>query len=143
MLVYYVLAFLTSSATLFGVRQQENKEQSFLQAVRILTGLSFVGLVLSLVPVTLPPVLFLLIQLIAWSVFLWGLTIDKRWIAGFILGLGLLSVVPVIPVMSILSWGLLTAVPLSAILLHRNQPVIPIFAPPKIRSLQHLLYFFN
>ena len=136
MLVFYVLAFLTSSATLFGLRQQENKEQSFLQAVLILTALSFVGLVLSLVSVTLPTTLFLLIQLTAWSVFLWGIAIDKRWIAGFILGLGLLSVVPVIPVMSILSWGLLTAVPLSALLLHRKQPVIPIFAPPKIRSLQ-------
>ena len=136
MLVYYVLAFLTSSATLFVLRQQENKDESFLKVLSGLIGLGFVGLVFSLVPIAFPPILFLLIQLTAWSVFLWGLAIDKRWIAGFILGLGLLYLVPAIPVMAVLSWGLLTAVPLSAFLLHRKQPVIPIFAPPKIRSLQ-------
>jgi two-component system sensor histidine kinase VicK len=69
-------------------------------------------------------------------VFLWGLAIDSRWIAGFVVVGGLLFFIPSLPIMEILSWGLLTAVPLSAFLFLRKQPVIPIFAPTKTTSLQ-------
>lgn len=136
MLVFYVLALVTSSATLFVLRRQDYKEQSFLRILGVLIGLSFAGLVLSLVPVALPAVLFLIIQLAAWAAFLWGLSIDNRWIAGFVLVFGLLFFVPQLPVIEMLSWGLLTAVPLSVVLLLRKQPAIPIFAPTKMKSLQ-------
>ena len=136
MLVYYGLAFLTSSATLFVLRRQEYKEKSFLRILSILIGLSLTGLLLSVVPLILPPILFLLIQLTAWVVFLWGLSLDNRWIAGFVLVMGSLFFVPAIPVLNMLSWGLLTAVPLSAVFFLRKQPAIPIFAPTKMTSLQ-------
>ena len=107
MLVYYVLAFLTSSATLIVLRRQEYKEQYFLRILAVLIGLSLVGLLFSLFPVRLSSVFFLLLQLLAWALFLWGLSIDKRWIAGFVLAAGLLFFIPAIPVLDILSWGLI------------------------------------
>jgi PAS domain S-box-containing protein len=136
MLAYYVLAFLTSSVTLFLLRRQGYKEQSFLRILVVLMGLSFVGLVLSFISRSLPPVLFLLLQLVAWVLFLSGLAIDRRWIVGSVLVAGLLFFVPAIPMLDILSWGLLTAVPFSAIFLLQSQPAIPIFAPTKLSSLK-------
>lgn len=136
MLVYYGLAFLISIATLFVLRRQACKEETFIRILPVLMGLSFIGLILALIPLTVPSFLFLLIQLAAWAVFLWGLTINNRWIAGFVLVGGLLFFIPGIPVMEILSWGLLTAVPLAAFLFLRQQPAIPIFAPTKMTSLQ-------
>lgn len=136
MLVFYVLAVLTSSTTLWVLRRQGYKEPSFLRSLSALLGLSFVGLILALPLLTLPPFLFLLIQLIAWSIFLWSVAIDKRWIIGFVLIMGILFFVPTIPVLAILSWGLLTAVPLCAMLLLHQQPAFPIFAPTKRASWQ-------
>ena len=136
MLVFYVLAVLTSSTTLWVLRRQGYKDPLFLRGLIALIGLSFVGLVLALIPLTLPLIIFLFIQLAAWAIYLWALAIDKRWIAAFILTSGLLFFVPAIPVLTILSWGLLTAVPLCATLLLRKQPAIPIFAPTKRTSWQ-------
>ena len=74
MLLYYGLAFLISSATLFVLRRQECKEESFLRILPFLIGFSIFGLILALVPLNLPLVLFLFIQLAAWAVFLWGVS---------------------------------------------------------------------
>jgi PAS domain S-box-containing protein len=136
MLPYYALAFLTSSAMLIVLRRQEYKDQHFLRILIVLIGLSLVGLLFSVIPVWLSPVFFLLLQLFAWAVFLWGLSIDRYWIAGFVVAAGLLFFIPAIPVLDILSWGLLTAVPLSVVFMLRKQPAIPIFAPTKTPSLQ-------
>lgn len=136
MLVYYGLAFLISSATFIVLRRKEYEEQSFLRMLAGLIGLSLAGFVLSLFPIQMSPVIFLLLQFIAWVIFLWALSIGNRWIIGFVLAASLLFFVPAVPVLDILSWGLLTAVPLSAMLLHRKQPVIPIFAPTKTTTLQ-------
>ncbi|MFO7682186.1 MAG: ATP-binding protein [Chloroflexota bacterium] len=132
MLVFYLLAFLTSSITLLVLRRQGFKERSFLNAIYVLVGLNALGLVLSLAVGPLPPTIVLILQLIAWTVFLWGLSIDGRWLAGFVLLLGLLSFLPGLVGLELLSWGLVTAVPLAAVMLNREQPVIPIFAPPKM-----------
>ncbi len=137
MLVFYGFAFLTNCITLFVLRRKGYKEQTFLHSLALLIGLSAVGLILALIPNNLSEIPFLVIQIAAWVIFLWGLALfERRWLAATAVLASLLYFVPMMPVLEILSWGLVTAVPLAALLLHQKQAAIPIFAPTKMTSLQ-------
>lgn len=138
-LVYYALSFLVASALLFVLRRRQDARHNQLQYA--LLGLVFASVAGGLLVYVQPPgliVYMLILQLVSWGLFLWGLGLTwQMWGAGLVV-LGVVAFLPPLPGWEILSWGLLTAVPLTIFTIIRQSatPNIPIFTSTKITPYQ-------
>jgi PAS domain S-box-containing protein len=143
LLTFYALSFLMAAGSLFVLWQRREARHDHLR--KALVGLLIISLVGGVAAYAQPPgaaMYLLLLQLIAWGVFLWGLEIAWRFWGLILLVLGILGFWPALPGWEILSWGLLTAVPLSTfVTLRQTTPTaIPIFAPTKAAPYQQPAY---
>lgn len=131
--VFYLLFSLVTAVALLALRRPATRKA---RLKRVLPGLLAIGLIgggLSLIQTTLPATTFVLLQLLAWGLFLWGVLTDWRLGGVVFFVLLALAFIPGSPAAGVLSWGLLTAVALTLYHALANQPAatIPIYAPGK------------
>lgn len=68
-------------------------------------------------------------HLLSWGLLLWGMELAVPWIAALLLAAFILAWLPFFPLLDLLSWGFITAMPLAAIAFLRQRPYVPIIAP--------------
>ncbi|MCB8982984.1 MAG: PAS domain S-box protein [Ardenticatenaceae bacterium] len=136
--IYYVLSFVVTAVTLALLWRQDTRQSRLRNA---LLGLLLVSAAGGGLAYWQPPgvlVYLLILQLLGWALFLWGAAVPRlAWGLG-LLFLTIVALLPQLPGWQILSWGLLTAVPLAAYFTwHQSaSPAIPIFAPAKMTPFQ-------
>lgn len=99
----------------------------FVRALYLLLVLDVLGGVNGYFSLINTPIVLIIGQAIAWVVLLWGLGLELALLGGVFVAILVSSYIPFIPVLDLLMWGFLTAVPLSA-LAYARQRYLPILA---------------
>jgi len=138
-LIYYALFFLLTAVSFFILwRRQDGRHSPLGKALLGMMAVSLIGGLVAWIRPSGTATYLRLLQLVGWGVFLWGLRLSWRVWGLSLLLLALAAFLPFLPGQMILSWGLLTAVPLG-IFTKLRQPAssaIPIFAPTKVTPYQ-------
>jgi hypothetical protein len=110
-LQYYDITFFVLIAIAFWLRRQGRGRSRFARALYILIGLQLLGIALSLIiPFPLPGNwLVLAVQLVAWAVLLWGISLDGRFILGLVVVAILAAFFPTYHLHSFLAEGFVMA----------------------------------
>lgn len=127
MWVFYLLSSLIVIANLYWLWRQAQSHTRPFYVLGAILGIAVLGGILT----TFWPEFWLIggIQLVALGVLLWGNKVDERWIAAvLVLGLLLLLFFP-FPMVELLTWGLITAVPFTTFYFLRSRSTIPIITP--------------
>ena len=123
---YFALLLIIIFITAGWLWQQGRQRDRMVVALLGLTVLATVGLVLSFANLEPDPRLVLGWGLLAWGLLLWGARL--RWVYGLALlvAVTLFYVLSLLPALDLLAWGLVTAVPLTAVIsVQRKKVSIP------------------
>lgn len=136
--LYYTFTLFVLIVTVWQLWRQGRIHSRFARALYVLVGLQLVGILLTGTPLASLPGVWpmMVLQIAAWGCLLWGLRVPWH----FTLRLAALTAVallfPVFPTQQLLTWGLVTAVPLAAVADLRQRVSFPVFAATSMS--QHL-----
>lgn len=129
-LQFYSATFITLIAVILILLRQGRKNNPFIHALYVLLGLQLVGLASSFLVGTIIPDVWLVIglQVVAWSILLWGLGLDGRLNIIFVLGALAAIAFSALALQALLTWGFVMAIPFAMIADLRQRTSFPIFA---------------
>lgn len=123
---YYALLLVILFLTAGWLWQQGRQRDRMAVALYGLVVLATGGLMFSFTGLSFAPRFYLIGVMLAWTLVLWGVRL--RWVygLGLLAAFVLLAIFPVLPTLELTAWGLLTAVPLTAVIaVQRKRVTIP------------------
>ncbi|HRQ38530.1 MAG TPA: ATP-binding protein [Chloroflexota bacterium] len=127
---YYIITLVVLVVTAVWLKRQGRERSQFARALYFLMGLQVAGAAAAYLTVFITQGIWLVLalQLVAWAVLLWGLELDWRLSWGLLVITVVVSLFPFFPILDLLTWGFVMAVPFAAIADLRQRTAFPIFA---------------
>lgn len=127
---YYLITLGVLIVTAVWLKRQGRERSQFAHALYYSMGLQMAGAAAAYLALLRAPGIWLVLalQLVAWAVLLWGLNLDWRYTWGLLVIAVVATLFPFFPVLDLLTWGFVMAIPFAAVADLRQRTAFPIFA---------------
>ncbi len=123
LLQYLIVLIVSTLISMAWLWRKGRGHSRFALALYVLLGLIVVAGGLPFFIVTLPEFVPVLVLTLCWLTVLVGVEFERRWLVLFILANAFLFFIPILPLVDMLGWGLVTAVPLLTINFVQNRRI--------------------